>query len=70
MTQIIGNRWNALTKFLFAYELYVMFPHEPDDWWDVVHALVIGYYNKWPVLWDIVRILERIGSPQEMRGTH
>lgn len=66
MSEIKGNTWNSLAKFFFAYKLWMVFTQVPDNWWYIIHALMVGNEDNWLVKWDIVGIVERSPAAKNM----
>jgi len=48
----------------------MMLSHEPDNWWNIVHALVIGHNYYGLVCWDIMPVFKGISCSQKMSATY
>ena len=69
MSQIEGNTRNSLSQFLFADKLWMVFPQEPNNGWNVVHPLMVGHENTWFFCADVVRIFKSEFGAENIQTT-
>ena len=55
---MIGNTGQSFPQFFFGHKLWKVVPQEPNQWWNVIGALMIRYKNQGAVFWKTNRIVE------------